>query len=114
MFDDERGGCFEGQRGGRERVRRDACTSSTAGTFLFLGLTLFLANAILLCLRLRRVAIIRVQARVLRLGRLGALFVHGAYFVGLGAPLCRNDLGHLRLGRFGLAVRGRGQFLDFV
>jgi hypothetical protein len=115
MFDDEGRGCFEGRRGRRERVRRGACTySTTASTFLFLSLTLFLANAIFICLLHGREAIVGVHARVLRLGRLGAMIVQGAYIFRLGAPLCGNDLGHLRLGRFGLAERGRGQILEFV
>jgi hypothetical protein len=114
MFDDERRGCSVGRRGRRKRVRRDACTYSTASTFLFLSLTLFFANAILVCLLHGREAIIGVHACVLRLGRLSALIVQGAYIFRLGAPLCGNDLGHLRLSRFGLTERGRGQILEFI
>jgi hypothetical protein len=115
MFDDERRGCSVGRRGRRKRVRRDACTySTTASPFLFLSLTLFFAHAIPVCLLHGCEAIIGVHACVLRLGRLGALIVQGAYIFRLGAPLCGNDLGHFRLGRFGLAEGGRGQILELV
>ena len=87
MFDGEGDGCFEGRCGGRGRVRRDTSAHPTADALLLLRLPLFLADAILVGFLHGREAVVRIQARVLRLGHLRALLVQSAYLLRLVPPL---------------------------
>jgi hypothetical protein len=114
VFDGERDGRFEGGRGGRGRVGRDASPDPTAGAFLLLRLSFFLADAILVGLLHRCKAVIRVQTRVFRLGHLRALLVQGAHVLRLGPPLRRDDLRYFCLGWLGVAEGWWGQFLELV
>ena len=114
MFDGEGDGCFEGRRGGRGRVWRDASAHPTAGALLLLRLPLFLADAILVCSLHGREAVIWIQTRVLRLGHLRALLVQCAYLLRLVPPLRRDDLRDFGLGWLWMAKGRRGQFLELV